>query len=149
MGKAKMEIVETTSGLAKLAKVEKGCVLTIGNFDGVHLGHQEILIAARQIAAKRRAQLVVMTFEPHPLAVLHPHKRPGILTSLALKKHLLAEFGVDSLLVLESTLELLNLSPQDFVKRFVVRNIQPVVVVEVKALTSDVAGAVVSVRCSS
>ncbi|GAH43434.1 unnamed protein product, partial [marine sediment metagenome] len=127
MGKTEMEIVETTSGLEK---IEKGCVLTIGNFDGVHLGHQEILIAARQIAVERRAQLVVMTFEPHPLVVLHPQKRPGILTSLALKKHLLAEFGVDCLFVLESTVELLSLSPEDFVEQFIVKNIQPGVVVE-------------------
>jgi len=127
MGKTEMEIVETMSGRRK---IKKGCVLTIGNFDGVHLGHQEILIAARQTAAERRAQLVVMTFEPHPLVVLHPQKRPRILTSLALKKHLLTEFGVDCLFVLESTVELLSLSPQDFVEQFIVKNIQPGVVVE-------------------
>jgi len=127
MGKTEMEIVETTSGRRK---IKKGCVLTIGNFDGVHLGHQEILIAARQTAAERRTQLVVMTFEPHPLVVLHPQKTPRILTSLALKKHLLAEFGVDCLFVLESTVELLSLSPQDFVEQFIVKNIQPGVVVE-------------------
>ncbi|MBA7610596.1 Bifunctional riboflavin kinase/FMN adenylyltransferase [subsurface metagenome] len=122
-----MRIIETISGLEK---IEKGCVLTIGNFDGVHLGHQVILTAARQIAVERRAQLVVMTFEPHPLAVLYPQKRPGILTSLALKKHLLAKFGVNCLFVLESTVELLGLSPQDFVEQFIVKNIQPGVVVE-------------------
>jgi len=122
-----MRIIETISGLEK---IEKGCVLTIGNFDGVHLGHQEILIAARQTAAERRTQLVVMTFEPHPLVVLHPQKRPRILTSLALKKHLLAEFGVDCLFVVESTVELLSLSPEDFVEQFIVKNIQPGVVVE-------------------
>ncbi len=122
-----MRIIETISGLEK---IEKGCVLTIGNFDGVHLGHQEILIAARQTAAERRTQLVVMTFEPHPLVVLHPQKTPRILTSLALKKHLLAEFGVDCLFVLESTVELLGLSPRDFVEQFIIKNIQPGVVVE-------------------
>ena len=122
-----MRIIKTISGLEK---IEKGCVLTIGNFDGVHLGHQEILIAARQTAAERRTQLVVMTFEPHPLVVLHPQKKPRILTSLALKKHLLAEFGVDCLFVLESTVELLSLSPEDFVEQFIVKNIQPGVVVE-------------------
>ena len=122
-----MRIIETISGLEK---IEKGCVLTIGNFDGVHLGHREILIAARQTAAKRRAELVVMTFEPHPLAVLHPQKKPGILMSLALKKHLLAEFGVDCLFVVESTPELLSLSAQDFVEQFIVKNVQPGVVIE-------------------
>lgn len=125
-----MKIVETTSGLAELAKVEKDCVLTIGNFDGVHLGHRQILTAAKQTAVKRQAQLVVMTFEPHPLAVLYPQKAPGILTPLALKKRILAEFGVDCLFVVKSTPELLSLSAEDFIQRFLVENIQPGVVVE-------------------
>ena len=125
-----MKIVQAKSVLAELAKVEKGCVLTIGNFDGVHIGHREILTAAKQTAAERRTQLVVMTFEPHPLAVLHPQKKPGILTSLALKKHLLTEAGVDCLYIVKSTQQLLSLSPDDFVEQFVVKNIQPFVVVE-------------------
>ena len=125
-----MKIIETTSGLAELAKIKKGCVLTIGNFDGVHLGHRRILTAGKQTATKRQAQLVVMTFEPHPLAVLYPQKAPGILTPLALKKHLLAEFAVDCLFVSKSTPELLSLSAEDFVQRFLIENIQPDVVVE-------------------
>ncbi len=129
-GKAEVEIIETNSDLSQLAKLKKGCVLTIGNFDGVHLGHRQILTAAKQTAVKRQAQLVVMTFEPHPLTVLYPEKAPGILTPLALKKHLLAEFGVDCLFVCTSTPELLSLSPADFVQRFLVDNIQPGVVVE-------------------
>ena len=122
-----MKVLKTISDLEK---IRKGCVLTVGNFDGVHLGHQEILTAAKQTAAERRAELVVMTFEPHPLAILHPEKAPGILTPLALKKYLLAEFGVDCLFVSKSTPELLSLSPHDFVQRFLVDNIQPHVVVE-------------------
>jgi riboflavin kinase/FMN adenylyltransferase len=122
-----MKVLEKTSDLEK---IKKGCVLTVGNFDGVHLGHREILTAAKQTAAQRRAELVVMTFEPHPLAILHPQKAPGILTPLAFKKYLLAEFGVDCLFVSESTPELLSLSPRDFVQRFLVENIQPAVVVE-------------------
>ena len=122
-----MKFLETISDLEK---IKKDCVLTVGNFDGVHLGHQEILTAAKQTAAERRAELVVMTFEPHPLAILHPEKAPGILTPLALKKYLLAEFAVDCLFVSKSTPELLSLSPQDFVQRFLVENIGPGVVVE-------------------
>jgi len=125
-----MKVIETTPALAELAQVKKGCVLTIGNFDGVHIGHQAILATARQVAAKRAAELVVMTFEPHPLAVLYPEKSPGILTPLALKKYLLTEFEVDCLLVVKSTRQLLALSAQDFVQRFLVTNIQPGVVVE-------------------
>ncbi|MHC4309332.1 MAG: adenylyltransferase/cytidyltransferase family protein, partial [Planctomycetota bacterium] len=125
-----MKIVKTTSGPAELAKVEKGCVLTIGNFDGVHIGHQEILAAAKQTAEEKRTQLLVMTFEPHPLALLHPHQKPGILTSPELKKHLLAEAGADCLLIIKSTPELLSLSPDEFVEQFITKGTQPSVVVE-------------------
>ncbi len=125
-----MELIEVKSDLAELAAVQKGCVLTIGNFDGFHLGHQEILSAAKQTATENQTQLVVMTFEPHPLAVLNPHKKPGILTSLPLKKHLLAEAGADCLLLVKSTTELLSLSSNEFVQRFISKGIQPSIVVE-------------------
>jgi len=122
-----MKIIETIS---YLDKPPKGCVLTIGNFDGVHIGHQEILAAAKKTAVKKQTQLLAMTFEPHPVAILHPEKSPGVLTPLKLKKRLLAEFGVDCVLVIESTRELLSLSPEDFVGRFVVKGIRPGVVIE-------------------
>ena len=116
--------------VSDLDESSKGCVLTIGNFDGVHLGHQAILAAARQAAAKRAVELLVLTFEPHPVAILHPEKAPGVLTPLGLKTHLLAAHGVDSTVVLEDTRELLNLAPEDFVSRFLIEAIQPSVVVE-------------------
>jgi len=102
----------------------------MGNFDGVHLGHQQILTASRQAAAERDTQLVVMTFEPHPLRVVRPDNAPGILTPLNLKEHLLARFGADCLLVLQSTPELLELSPEGFVCRFLVEKISPSLVIE-------------------
>jgi riboflavin kinase/FMN adenylyltransferase len=105
-------------------------VLTIGNFDGVHVGHQEILSAAKRIASQKPARLVAMTFEPHPVAVLFPNKSPGILTPLSLKRCLLEGFGVDCLVVLESTPELLSLAPTEFVNDFIADAIAPSVVVE-------------------
>ncbi|MHC4482942.1 MAG: bifunctional riboflavin kinase/FMN adenylyltransferase, partial [Planctomycetota bacterium] len=122
-----MKIIEAISDLEKVAK---GCVLTIGNFDGVHLGHQEILRAAKKTAARKQTQLLAMTFEPHPVTVLHPEKSPGVLTPLKLKTHLMAESGVDCLIVLKSTPELLRLSAADFLQRFLAKQIQPSVVVE-------------------
>jgi riboflavin kinase/FMN adenylyltransferase len=122
-----MKILKSISGLQK---IRKGCVLTIGNFDGVHLGHQEILSAAKKSAIRRKTELLVMTFEPHPVAILYPERAPGVLTPLELKKHLLAKCNVDCLIVLDGDNELLNLSPEDFVNRFLVENIQPSVVVE-------------------
>ena len=122
-----MKIIET---LSEIEKIKKGCVLSIGNFDGVHLGHQEILTAAEKIATRKQTQLTAMTFEPHPTTVLQPHKSPFVLTPRKLKTWLLAQFEVDCLFVLESTPELLSLSPQDFTDKFLVQTIQPTVLVE-------------------
>jgi riboflavin kinase/FMN adenylyltransferase len=122
-----MKVIESKQ---ELEKIKKGCVLTIGNFDGVHLGHQEILYAAKKAAETNRVQFTAMTFEPHPVAILHPEKTPGVLTPLVLKKYLLAQCGVDCLIVLKGDDEFLNLSPEDFVSRFLIKNIQPCTVVE-------------------
>ena len=122
-----MRIIEAISDIER---IKKGCVLTIGNFDGVHIGHQQILTAAKRIATQRAAELIVMTFEPHPVAILHPEKAPRVLTGLKLKEHLLAKYGVDCLVVLKVNIELLNLSPADFVRQFLVKSIQPGVVIE-------------------
>ena len=122
-----MKIVETISALGQATD---GCVLTIGNFDGVHLGHREIIAAGRQVAREKGTELVAMTFEPHPVAVLYPERAPGVLTPLEMKKHWLAQSGVDLLIVLNGDPELLSLSPNDFASRFLVENIRPSVVVE-------------------
>lgn len=122
-----MKIIET---IPELKEISEGCVLTIGNFDGVHLGHQEILNTAKKIASEKKSRLIVMTFEPHPFAVLHPEKPPGVLTPLKLKKYLLEGCGVDCLIVLKDSSELLGLSPTDFVEKFLVKNIRPGTVVE-------------------
>ena len=122
--------MRTIGTLSELGQIEKGCVLTIGNFDGVHRGHQEILAAAGAAAKDRGAELVAMTFEPHPVAILHPERAPGVLTPLELKASLLAQAGVGSLVVLRSGGDLLGLSPDDFVRRFLVENVRPSVVVE-------------------
>ncbi len=125
-----MKIVKVTPSLVELTAIEKGSVLTIGNFDGVHIGHQEILRAAKKTAIERHTQLVVMSFEPHPMAVLYPQQKPELLTSLTLKKHLLAEAGTDCLLLVKTTPGLLTLSPDEFVERFITKGIRPGIVIE-------------------
>jgi riboflavin kinase/FMN adenylyltransferase len=119
----------STAG-ADLGQVRKGCVLTIGNFDGVHVGHQEILRTARRLAEDNGTEMAVMTFEPHPVAVLHPEKAPGVLTPLPLKLHLLKDYADQCIIVLEDSRELLKLSPQDFVDEFLMAAIKPSVIVE-------------------
>ena len=120
-----MRIAETVSQVNKA-----GCVLSIGNFDGVHIGHQEILAVGKRIAAARKTEFVVMTFEPHPVVILQPHKGLGVLTPLGLKKQLLGRYGVDCLIVLPCDAGILSLSALDFVNRFIAGPIEPGVVVE-------------------
>jgi len=108
----------------------KGCCLTIGNFDGVHIGHQKILQAARQKADEKNTSLVVVTFEPHPVAILHPQFAPERLATLQFKEKLLAENSADYLLLLKSDKNLLNLSARDFVEKILAKGIRPAVVVE-------------------
>jgi len=120
-----MRIIESISQLNKT-----GCVLSIGNFDGVHIGHSQILAVAKETAARRGTELVVLTFEPHPVMVLQPHKGIGVLTPMALKQHLLKQAGVDTLVVLNCDVELLSLSARDFVNRVLLDGIEPSVIVE-------------------
>lgn len=122
-----MKVLKT---LSEFAQVRKGCVLTIGNFDGVHRGHQEIFEAARRVARQRDAEMVVMTFEPHPVAVLHPEKAPGVLTPLPLKLHLLDDYADDCIIVLQDNQALLSLPPEDFVDKFLMASIAPSMIVE-------------------
>jgi riboflavin kinase/FMN adenylyltransferase len=122
-----MKIIQTIS---QFQHIPKGGALTIGNFDGVHVGHQEIIAAARQAAETNDAELIAMVFDPHPVAILHAEMAPGVLTPLDIKKHLLAKYGVDRLIVLRTNHKLLDLSPEDFVERFLIEHIKPSVIVE-------------------
>lgn len=122
-----MKIIKTIS---QLSEIDSGSVLSIGNFDGVHLGHKEILKTAKKIADQKQGPLVVMTFEPHPVAILYPEKSPGVLTPLSFKTKLISDCGADYLVVLTDSRELLALSPREFVENFLVKYIQPDTVVE-------------------
>jgi riboflavin kinase/FMN adenylyltransferase len=94
-------------------------VLTLGNFDGVHRAHQAIL--ARVVAEARRlgGDAVVITFHPHPVAVLRPEHAPSVLTALRDKLELLESLGVDVVVLQRFTTAFAQLSPETFVERFV------------------------------
>ena len=122
-----MKIIEDITGLEA---IPKPCCLTIGNFDGVHIGHRRILSAARDLADKQNSKLVVMTFDPHPVAILHPEMAPERLATPLLKLHLLEQLGADFAYLVKDSRQFLSLSPQDFVTRFLAGLIKPSVVVE-------------------
>jgi riboflavin kinase / FMN adenylyltransferase len=104
--------MEILQGLTGLRKLEPAARLSIGNFDGVHRGHQEILRLARECGGP--GPRAVVTFEPHPLTVLRPALAPPRLTPLALKQELLEALGVDVLVVLPPSAEVLNLTAPEF-----------------------------------
>jgi riboflavin kinase / FMN adenylyltransferase len=102
-------------------------VVTIGNYDGVHLGHRHVIHRAREVAAELGERtrgsalpVVAVTFDPHPFAVLRPEHAPTLLTAIDRRTELLAEAGVDDVLVMPFSREVAGWTPQDFVDRILV-----------------------------
>ncbi|WP_101526093.1 bifunctional riboflavin kinase/FAD synthetase [Nocardioides houyundeii] len=96
-------------------------VVTIGNFDGVHLGHQHVLRRAREVADDLGvARVVVVTFDPHPIAVLRPEHAPPIMTSIQTRVRLLGDAGVDDVLVIPFDRDIAGWSPEEFIDRVLV-----------------------------
>ncbi len=93
-------------------------VVTLGNFDGVHRGHRAVLQAVVHQAREqaRPAHAVAVTFDPHPVAVLHPERAPEQVTGLDHRLELMAETGLDGVLVLPFTRELARQTPEEFVR---------------------------------
>ena len=114
------------AGSARVDGTLRRPVVTIGNFDGIHLGHQAIL---RTVVARARAlvgEAVVYTFDPHPRKVLRPESAPGLLTTLDQKIELLASCGVDVVIVEPFTLEFARTDAEVFIRECLHRRIRPV-----------------------
>ncbi len=93
----------------------RGGVLTIGNFDGVHLGHQEMLRRVVERARALDAPSVVLTFDPHPTRVLHPQRAPKLIQTLRQREEAIAALGVDALVVVPFTREFAAMPAEEFV----------------------------------
>jgi riboflavin kinase/FMN adenylyltransferase len=104
-------------------------VLTIGTFDGVHLGHRALVARARELARGTSAKVVALAFDPHPLSRLRPALAPARLTTFAQKREQLLLAGADEVVRLDPFDEVLELEPHEFVHRLVSRY-GPIAVVE-------------------
>lgn len=105
------------------------CVVTLGNFDGVHRGHKAVLSRLVEAGRERGLPAVAVTFDPHPVAVLFPERAPELITPAAIRDDLLAAAGIDGLLVLEFTKEFAQQSPEEFVRETFVDGLQATAVI--------------------
>ena len=95
-------------------------ILTIGNFDGMHLGHQFIIRKVVDEARQRRCCSLLITFEPHPQEVLHPQKAIAKICTPELRNRLLEEMGLDAVYIIHFTAEFSKLSAEEFAREFLI-----------------------------
>ena len=98
----------------------RGAVVTIGAYDGVHLGHRAVITEVRMRSAAQQAESIVVTFDRHPASVVRPDSAPPLLTDLAQKLELLADTGVDRTLVVRFDRARSEESAEDFVSEMLV-----------------------------
>jgi riboflavin kinase/FMN adenylyltransferase len=113
-----MQVIHDFRQFPQAAKT-RGGVLSVGNFDGVHIGHAAMLSAGRAEATRRGVPFAVMTFDPHPGAILRPGTARPPLTTLDQRIDLLGAFSPDVLIVVPTTREFLSMTAEDFLRTVV------------------------------
>jgi len=117
--------LEFVRGTGRLSRPLKRPVLTIGNFDGVHLGHRAILEIVVDRARSLGGEAILLTFEPHPRKIVQPDRPPSLLATLEQKAELLDAAGIDVLIVESFDLEFAQTPPEVFVNEYIQRRIAP------------------------
>lgn len=102
----------------------KGSALTMGNFDGLHLGHQTLIRHLQEKARRLRVPSIVYTFEPHPVRILAPHVAPPLLNTVEQKIELIGKTGVDSLVIEKFDRGFAKTSPGAFFEKYLVRKLK-------------------------
>src|SRR5664280_1869345 len=121
--------VERWRGVDEIPGSWGRCVLTIGVFDGVHRGHQELIHEAVAMGRSLGFPTVLTTFDPHPAEVVRPGSHPALLTSLRRRAELVAELDIDAFLVLPFTPALSNVGAEEFVHDVIVDRLHAAAVV--------------------
>lgn len=106
--------MEVYRGLAEVPRAEGGRAIAVGTFDGVHLGHRRMIGNALEWARRNDVPATVVTFDPHPLQLLRPDDPPRLLTPTSVKSDLIAELGVDELVLIPFTQDFARLSAEQF-----------------------------------
>ncbi len=116
-----MKIINGKRGLKQFS----GCVLTLGNFDGVHTGHKKVISNVIKKAEKINAPSVVFTFQPHPLKVIKPKSSPPLLLTPEDKASYIEELGIKVLVLARFTKELAATHPHEFIEELIVDTLDP------------------------
>jgi riboflavin kinase/FMN adenylyltransferase len=98
-------------------------IVTMGTFDGVHLGHQKLIRELTETALKRNGEAVVLTYYHHPLETIHSKTFPYLLTEKTVKENLLYSLGVDCILYLNFTAEMATMEPETFLKKILLQEV--------------------------
>ena len=102
----------------------KNAVLTIGTFDGVHIGHQKIISRLKEVAEQKGGETVILTFFPHPRMILHPDDlNIKLISTMDEKAELMKNLGIDHLIITPFTRDFSNLNPQEYIKDILVEKI--------------------------
>jgi len=116
--------MEIINGIEKLRRSLRNPVVTLGNFDGVHLGHQRIFKRVKEEASKLHGEAVVITFEPHPLKVLAPERFLPLLTPFTKKMMLIEKSGIETVLCIEFSHAFSEISPSEFIRSILVEKVR-------------------------
>ncbi|HYA40062.1 MAG TPA: bifunctional riboflavin kinase/FAD synthetase [Syntrophobacteraceae bacterium] len=121
--------MQVFDGIEAVRRKLKKPAITIGNFDGVHKGHQALFQIVKQWAGRLNGQSVVVTFDPHPLEVLFPKKAPPVITSHLKKLDLIASCGIDATIVIVFDRTFSRMSAREFVEVILVEKIGAKVII--------------------
>ncbi|GAB3275270.1 bifunctional riboflavin kinase/FAD synthetase [Parasphingorhabdus pacifica] len=124
-----MLAVQRWRGLEQIPGGWGRCVVTIGVFDGVHRGHQQLISHAVERARRQNLPCVLVTFDPHPAEVVRPGSHPAQLTTLRRRAELVEQLGVDVFCVLPFTRETSRIPADEFIHEFLVERLHAAVVV--------------------
>ena len=116
--------MEIVLGIDQLRRPLIRPVVTLGNFDGVHIGHQKIFERVKEEAARINGEAIVITFEPHPLKILSPEHCPPLLTPFRKKMMLIEKSGMERVLCIEFSLAFSEISPLEFIKNILVEKVR-------------------------
>jgi riboflavin kinase/FMN adenylyltransferase len=117
--------MQVLKGTENVAPKYKGAFITIGNFDGVHLGHRQVFQRLIHEAHKENRQALLITFVPHPKMVMHPERKPFyLLTTIEEKINLLDDAGLDAVILIPFTLEYAEITAESFIMDLLWGNLQ-------------------------